>query len=227
MTELQRFGSRLSGHQLHRMLTEGAAPTTFPLHVDLNLARIHDAVGQLPGEAGSDRLTATTDAVLAPVVHEVLKGLPRRTLLDIGFWQWLTCTEFREYVRRRWAPAVDLEAGESLLPSQESRFLGGTSLHGIARNALSRLFWVPEALQDGGEDYRLTRRLFSRQDLLTGLMERKFGLVTPVARAVAEHLTELPEDERRTALRRLNLRASTVALEGMSEPDVAKLLGVS
>ncbi|KRE41116.1 hypothetical protein ASG74_14750 [Knoellia sp. Soil729] len=79
-------------------------------------------------------------------------------------------------------------------------------------------------MNDSDEGYVLTRALFKKQDLAVGVVERSFGLIPEVARACARHLADVPEKEHREALKRLNLRASTVVLEGASEEQVRALL---
>jgi hypothetical protein len=152
--------------------------------------------------------------------------VPRRTLLDMRFWHWLTVDQFADYVLRRWAPGVDIDVDVSLTPGQQARFLGSSSLVGMARNALARLFWCADTLADGDRGYDLVGRMLSNQDLFTGVFERRFGLVPTVARVCASRLPELREDDRRLAFRRLNLRASTVVLEIADEDDVVRLLGL-
>lgn len=222
MTELMRYGSGLSGKQLQAVLQGGLSPQTLALGVELDLSPVHRAVFAVRGADGT--VPAASDGLLAPVVFETLRDLPDRHLLDHRFWQWLTCTEFRDYVRDRWAPTVDLDVDPVLKPSQQARFLGNAGLNGLGRNALSRLFWAARVMEDADEGYELTRALFSKQDLAVGVVERSFGLIPAVARTCARHLSTMPEDDRRAALKRLNLRASTVALEGVLEAEVVALL---
>jgi hypothetical protein len=190
----------------------------------------HADLGKLSRDAASlprnrsGAIDAATDAEFAPSIHQTFCDLPRRVLLDNRFWQWLACMEMRDYVRLRWASKVDFGVDPVLTPAQQARFLGNRGLNGMGRNALSRLFWTAEVMGDAQDDYGLTRRLLAKQDLTVGVIERSFGLIPAVARACARNLVDVSEDEHREALKRLNLRASTVALEGASEDDVARLL---
>lgn len=221
MTMLKRFGSALNGAQL-RMLIEGhATPSTRDLGIEADLASLQRFTAKLERDGS---IHPSTDAELAPRVYEMFKDLPERHLLDHRFWQWLTCIEFRDYTRARWAPEVDFNVDATLKPGQQARFLGNAGLGGLGRNALSRLFWTARVLEDANEGYRLTHALFKRQDLLVGVIERRYGLIPSVARACAKYLPELSEKERREALKRLNLRSSTVVLEGASEDQVRDLL---
>jgi hypothetical protein len=222
MNQLSRVRAPLTGAQLRAALTQQEEPKLAPLTTTADLASIRAAIDALPMSDGA--YAASTDADLAPVVHVALKRVPRRVLLDARFWHCLTTVEFPDYVLRRWAPKVDLAVGESLSPSQAGRFLGASTLGGLGRNGLARLFWTADAMEDADEDYALTRRLFSRQDLVVGLVERGFVLLPAVMRTCARELTDLNEDERRACLTRLTLRASTVQLEGASEADISRLL---
>ncbi len=223
MTELMRFGSALSGAQLRTFLEGHSTPTMIKLGIDLDLSAMHNAVQGFPLD-GDGALSSASDALFAPVVHETLHGVPQRPLPAHRFMQWLACVEFREYVRTRWAPGVDFDVDPTLKPSQQARFLGNAGLNGLGRNALSRLFWAAEVMNDADEDYVLTRSLFRKQDLSVGVIERSFGLIPAVARSCARHLADLSEKEHRDALKRLNLRASTVVLEGSSEDQIRDLL---
>jgi hypothetical protein len=223
MTELMRFGSSLSGAQLRTFIEGHSTPTMMKLGIDLDLSTMHGAVAELSRD-GDGAIDPSSDAVFAPVVHRTLEHLPQQHLLDHRFWQWLTCVEFRDYVRARWAPDVDFEVDATLKPSQQARFLGNAGLNGLGRNALSRLFWAAHVMQDANEDYALTKALFKKQDLSVGVIERSFGLIPAVARACARNLADLSEREHRDALKRLNLRSSTVVLEGASEEQVRQLL---
>jgi Family of unknown function (DUF6339) len=225
MTELNRFTAPLTGPQLRELLTRGVVPKTVALDVGVDLQPVHQAIEALPRKGGG--LRPATDAELAPVVHASLAGLPRRTLLDNRFWHWLSSVEFQTYVLERWALGVDLGLEEPLSPSQAGRFLGNPGMHGFGRNALARLFWTAEAMGDASEGYQSTKAFFAKQDLVLGVIEREFGLIPEVLRACTRYFADKGADGRegwRESLRRLNLRASTVQLEGASEQDIIALL---
>lgn len=222
MTQLSRFNSPLTGAQLRSLLAHGETPKLAPTGASGDLESIKAAIELLPLK---DRAyEPTSDVDLSPVVHTALKHTPRRILLDARFWHWMTAVEFSPYVLRRWAPKFDLESSDALSASQAGRFLGKSTLGGLGGNALARLFWTAEAMRDETENYELTRRLFTRQDLVTGLIEREFGLLPAVIRSCTRELTDLDQAERRKCLTRLTLRAGTVQLEGANEDDVARLL---
>ncbi len=225
MSVLRRFRTPLDGARLQRILAGDAPPPTESLSQHADLDSVRRAIAGLT-EDPADPVSAATDAQLAPVIHRALQTVPRRTLLDMRFWQWLTAEQFAEYVLRRWAPGFDVDLDVSLTPGQQARFLGSSSLVGMSRNALARLFWCADVLVDRHGNYELAGRMLSNQDLFAGVFERRFGLVPTVARVCAISLPDLREDDRRLALRRLNLRASTVVLEVATDDDVHRLLGV-
>lgn len=224
MTALERFGSALNGAQLRTFLAGQSTPSTRGLDLHIDLGPLKQEAAALEKDR---RVDPATDAVFAPRVYETFRSLPRRHLLDHRFWQWVTCVEFRDYTRARWAPEVDFTVDSTLKPSQQARFLGNAGLNGLGRNAISRLYWAADVMGDADEDYVLTRALFKKQDLAVGVVERSFGLIPAVARACARHLADVSEEEHREALKRLNLRSSTVVLEGASEEQVRDLLRAS
>lgn len=223
MNQLQRLTPAISRHGLRQALAGESTPNSISLEETADLDRIRAAIEALTEELDGP-LSSATDSILAPVIHQALGHLPRRLLLDMQFWQWLTVMEFREYTQRRWAPGLVVTTDTELSSGTAERFLGRPSLVGVARNALSRLFWCVETLDDASSDYELTKRMLGRQDLFVGVFEREIGLVPAVARACARTLPDLSEDVRRIALRRLLLRGSALSLETASEDQVAELL---
>jgi hypothetical protein len=131
-------------------------------------------------------------------------------------------------VWKRWlgnipdSPAVALESG-----SLWQRFLGNQSgkstLSGMSRQALARLWWCAEIL--GTEDgYRLARTAVRRQDLYQAVFEREFGLYPPAARACIKFFDGRSENEAREGTRRLNQLLSTLVLETLDEDDIMQML---
>lgn len=224
MRALRGYDAPLDGAQLRRILSGDSPPPAKDAGVDADLESVLRSVAELAPDVAAP-IPASTDAVLAPVLHTALRSAPRRLLLDMRFWHWMTCEQFPDYVLRRWASDVDVDVDVSLTAGQQERFLGNASLVGISRNALARLYWCADTLYSETDGYELVGRMLSNQDLFTGVFERQFGLVKPVARACARGLLDRREDERRAALRRLNLEASTVCLEALTEADVMELLG--
>lgn len=225
MNRLRRYLTGMDGSQLRRFLGGEAPPASEDTGYDADLVSIQRAVQVLTDDP-ADAIPSATDAFLAPVVHQALSSVPRRVLLDMRFWHWMTCEQFSDYVLRRWANDIDLEVDVSLTPAQQARFLGNASLAGNSRNALARLYWCAETLYTDEDQYELVELMLSSQDLFGGVFERNFGLVRPVARVCARELVGLPEDDRRLALRRLNLEASTLSLEALDEAAIRSLLGV-
>jgi hypothetical protein len=175
----------------------------------------------------TDRVSAW-DGELGPVLHQALKSLPRRLLLDMGLWDWLAITEFRDWILHRWLGGEVPEEG-SLKTSQVERFVGRPTLHGFARHAVARLYWGAEALympSAGDDGYEYFKTVFAHQDFQTNLFERKFSLCASVPSACAIALKSLGEAQRREKLKRLNFLASTIVLEALDADGVAALLAM-
>jgi hypothetical protein len=182
------------------------------------LAAVADAIATTDGLSGS-----AIDGVLIEPLHRAMSTLTVREAADMRVWHWLTL-HFRDLVWRRWRDYLkQWEESEELNGEAAARFLGRTSLNGVSRNTLARLWWTAQQLQDDG-DYTLARRAIEKQDRFQAIFERRFGLYLPAARACIECFSELGEQETRDAARWLQQCLSTTVLERLSQEDVASLL---
>ena len=168
---------------------------------------------------------AKWDARLVEPLHRALAHLPRRLASDMGLWHWLCTTWFRDWVWRRWSQKNQ----SAILPDQiplslAERFLGGPSLHGFSRNALSRLWWAGECLVDQEGNYLWARRALEKQDLFQAIFERRFGLYRPAARACLRKYWQAPEKDWREGTKWLNHYLTTLVVESLTEEEILALL---
>ena len=195
----------------------------------LELETVPDAEADIAGlsvravSIMADHDRSEWDAMLAPDVHRTMKHLDRRQLLDMPMWHWMTTHPMRAFVVARWLRSSDPARGEGLTRSEVDRFIGGNSLVGVARNALSRLYWSADALVRG-DDYSFVAPMLMNQDLFVGVFERRLGLHPPAAQACALVLAGVEEDERREVLARLNFVLATSVLEELDEPTLSTWL---
>lgn len=189
-----------------------ALSTTIPLN---SVTTAIESVGDVRGSEIDGRL-------IAPL-HRGMSALTLREAADMRVWQWLT-VKFQAVVWRRWPKYHEQweETGE-LTGEAVSRFLGRSSLNGVSRNTLARLWWTAEQMSDG-DDYSLARDAVENQDRFQAIFERRFGLYTPAARACLESFRNLSEGETRSAARWLQQCLTTTVLEHLSEAEIAALL---
>lgn len=170
----------------------------------------------------TSKISAATDAELAPIVHRAFAGLPRRVLLDPKFWTWLATGPMRTYAVHRWLP--EPEKIGKLQDSVLERFQGGASMVGISRNACSRLYWGAEASRAHTGSYDAVQTIFKRADLFVQIFERKIGLSPMAAVVLSRELCDGTEQNWRNAIRLLNHVLTTTSLELMNDKQVVSLL---
>ena len=217
--ELRRFALPLSPSTLAAVLADPNAAPSEPTGFDADLSTVHSVFVSGRGEISG----SSWDALIAEPLHRALRHLPRRLVTDMRLWQWLAADPFAEFVWTRWYGAVPDRPSEVLTDSLGERFLGTSTLRGVSRNALARLFWCADALHSG-EDYSLTTQALENQDFFQAMFERAFGLYPPAVRACLEVLDRASETERRSAARKLNHYLTTITLEALDENDVRHLL---
>lgn len=162
------------------------------------------------------------DAKLIEPLHRALPLTPREAA-DMRVWHWLT-VRFQGLVWQRWPKYhQQWQQNEELTGEAVSRFLGRSSLNGVSRNTLARLWWAAEQMSEG-DDYALARDAVDNQDRFQAIFERRFGLYLPAARACLECFHDLGESEVRDAARWLQQCLSTTVLEHLSEAEIGALL---
>ncbi len=163
------------------------------------------------------------DGKLVEPLHRAMSVLTLREAADMRVWHWLT-VQFQAVVWKRWPRYHEQwkETGE-LTGEAVSRFLGRSSLNGVSRNTLARLWWTAEQMSDGG-DYSPARDAVENQDRFQAIFERRFGLYPPAARACLESFRNLSEGETRSAARWFQQCLTTTVLEHLSEAEIAALL---
>lgn len=184
------------------------------------VAELPDPIELIAGVTATAYRGSHLDAAMALALHPALRHLPRRLLLDPRLWHWLCLGPLRDFVTYRWAGSAPGETPESIKPSTAERFTGQPSLRGFSRNALARLFFTVDVL----EHPDLVNRVFTRQDLFTGVFERRMGLHPTVARACVRTLADCGEAQHRRALLRLNEVLVTTAVELLEQPDADRLV---
>lgn len=220
MDYVQRFVKPLDYQLLEEVLTGTRRPVE-PLPTPVPLDPVREAVGSLDPGYGQSEL----DQALLEPLHRSLP-MSAREAADMRVWHWLCAVEFPELVWRRWrrggVPAEG-EAGQALTTALSRRFLGSSSLAGVSRNTLARLWWTADRLRDG-DDYSLARQALENQDLFQNVFERFFGVYPPAAKACLDRFRGRGADDIRRASRWLQHVLSTTALEALTQDDIAAIL---
>jgi hypothetical protein len=226
MIELRRFTNRLTPDDLPQALVNPGLRETEGLGISVDLSGALHVVEQLAtnSEPEGSRLLSSWDQDMVEPLHASFCGVPRRLLLDMHVWHWLCVVPFRTFVLRRWCAATTIDSPEELSASERGRFLGSSSLNGVSRNALARLFWCGETLWSEDRGYELARKALERQDFFQAVFERRFGLYRPAARAAVLKLANTKEQVWRNSLKGLNFCLSTMVIEAMDEESITNLL---
>jgi hypothetical protein len=222
MANVRRFREPLTQSGLLEVL-RGEQRATERLDSDVSLEPLDDAIASLASNAAGSSI----DGALVEPVHQALGSLTRAEAADMRVWHWLCAVQFPSLVWRRWrqaGPPEDHELDGALTDSMARRFLGTSSLAGVSRNTLARLWWTAENLEG---DYHLARQALSRQDMFQAIFERLFGLHPAAAKAAIAAFDGRSEDEVRRAARWLNYAGATAVLEALSEADIRAILDES
>jgi hypothetical protein len=216
MPNVLRYAKPLDGEHLEEVLSGGRWPTE-PLPNQIPLAQVEHAVESIDPDASGTAI----DALLLEPLHRALP-VTRREAADPRVWQWLSVSCFPDLVWRRWAGEVPDAAAlhDALAPKYHPRFLARSSLNGMSRNTLSRLWWTAEHLGD----YELARRALSNQDMFQNIFERFFGMYPPAARACLTCFHERPAAQVRAAAKWLQQCATTTLLEALDEAAIRSIL---
>lgn len=213
---VRRYSKPLTPSDLAATLKGNQQPAedlATPVRLDAVAAAI-DSIGDTRG--------AEIDAKLIEPLHRALP-LSLREAADMRVWHWLT-VRFPEIVWHRWPKYHQQWQETEELPGEAvSRFLGRSSLNGVSRNTLARLWWTAEQMNEHS-DYSLARDAVRSQDRFQAIFERRFGLYPPAARACLKSFRNLSESEVRDAARWLQQCLSTTVLEHLSEAEIGALL---
>lgn len=192
----------------------------WPTHAFVGLLEEMDRDLSLDGlDAAVDEVLRTTvrfdpsmDAEAAVRFHCALP-LTRREACHPGVWRFLAVVHRPDFVRHRWE--------DRTFSQSRARFWRpGTRPDS---NAFSRLWWIAELTRDG-DDYALTRAVLSRQPLANNLFTRDLSWHRPLVAAIVEVLGTQPSTPLEAALRRLQKRLSTVAVEALDSPALVALV---
>jgi hypothetical protein len=217
MPELvRRYTKPLTSAGLAAALRGEEQPTE-TLATAIPLDAVAAAIGGVADCEGSE-----IDGRLIGPLHQAIP-LTLREAADMRVWHWLT-VRFQNIVWQRW-PSYhrQWQETEELTGEAVSRFLGRSSLNGVSRNTLARLWWAAEQMSEG-DDYSLARAAVENQDRFQAIFERRYGLYRPAARACLKGFQGLSEGEVRDAARWLQQCLSTTVLEHLSEAEIGALL---
>ncbi len=223
MEELQTYEEPLRPDQLPDVLEGRFHPPTIPTGVEKEIGSLASEAKRIWVECGDQGIRRGTeaDALFAPVLHMELTGSPRRILTDSRLWHWLATQQLSGFVKQRWLP--DNGADHQQAVAQHARFLGRSTLNGVNRNALARLYWTAEATVVA-DDYDLTGKVLRNADLHLNIFERLFGLDDRLVRECVRSLHDVGEDVHRAALINIRIRLGTVVLEALDETDLTALV---
>ena len=222
MVALRRFVRPLTRNSLEAVLL-GEERTSELMPAVSTLDALAESVERLAASAVGSQI----DSFLVEPLHTHLSALTRGQAADMRVWHWLCAVAFPELVWHRWRdegpPDPDM-LPQTLTTAVVRRFLGTSTLAGVSRNTLARLWWTGEHL---GGDYELARFALSRQDMFQAIFERLFGVYEPAARAALAKFGGRSEDEVRKATKWLNYAASTTALELLDQEAIEAILDES
>lgn len=222
MTELLQATHVYSPIEVPAVLADGGPKGSISTGYEVDLQPVL-ALVQKDQDAGKP-LIARTDAEYAELIHTALRKVARRVLLDPKTWHWLTLGPLQTYTLARWCDRWELGDPMTLTTSQQGRFVGRSSLAGMAGNSIARLYWGADAAWQNDGNYERVPTIFANSDLYVGIFERELGLAPGVAVLLAERLKDEPELPRRNVLVNLNFVLSTTALEALDMASLGSLL---
>lgn len=174
----------------------------------------------------SKSVKAALEADLAKRLHQAL--VPARAaspalLMDTGIWTWIALGPLQDYVVERWCGGRTRGRGLEK-PEGCSYFLTGHSLADQTRCAPRRLWIAANTSWLAEGDYSHVENLLKFTDLYTGIFERMLGMDAELAVEMATQLKDLPEHDRRTALKLIGALLSTTALEFLDRGEKSQLI---
>jgi len=168
-----------------------------------------------------NELKPISDKDLSVELHEALIALPRRLMLDPGFWVWLSLFPLREYVLARWAGG-----NEATEDAQFARFHCTASVGSIGQtNASARLYWASEIVFGESGSYKEVSSVIGIQDLHKTLFSNKISLDAKLLLATARTLsTDYREKVAREVIKMLGVIRPTTMFSSLSDADLQILL---
>ena len=122
------------------------------------------------------------DSKNSEILYAALKRLTPVQATDPRLWAYLTHVTYWEYVVTRW--------GKSKAEVIQDRFfVRRRGIGSLARNGIARLWWSGYLTHDQkrADPYELTKVLFIKQDIHTGLLERNLGKSLSIRRAALDY----------------------------------------
>ncbi len=155
-------------------------------------------------------------------IFKQLRLLDKVQANDKRLWVSLTHSRFYNYVWQRWNFGLG-EISESKI--KDRYHFEGSGINARTGNAISRLWWTAKVTYDKERDdeFELTRVIWEKQDLWTGLMERSFSTYPNVVQGFLEFYKlnkQLKEDEIRFMQRGLNAIGGVKMLPLLSKQEI-------
>ena len=171
------------------------------------------------------------DAENAILLFSALRNLTPVQAMEARLWTYLTHVTYWSYMVARWGnvkPDVILDRF----------FLRGGGIASLVRNGISRLWWSGYLTYDGNrsDPFELTRVLFSKQDIHTGLLERSLGKSPTIRRATLEYFKNNSQKIERLGgwsitvqktMRDLNTAGGVYLLDALTTRQVHDILDTS
>ena len=197
---------------------------------------LEEAAGIASGiDRSSSRKRGKIDALVVRNIHQPLAGLTRQSAATPGFWNWLACGPGREFLWMRWTELSSAPSGVEEVEAEitrkgsavDGRFrMNSSSLNGVSRHALARLWWLGETL---GADYDSCGKILANQDIFQAIYERQIGFVPGLSRDLID-VFELGSDRApdgesfRVVMKAINQLASVTRIENLDEPALHELV---
>lgn len=155
-----------------------------------------------------------------------LCGLTPEHVDDERLWVYLTHFTFFPYSKERWG--IQNATKETII---DRFFYTGDGRGARTRNAIARLWWISyltfnNEAESEEEKWKYTKAVFSSQDLVVSLFERKIGSYSNVRKAFLDfYIDQKPSSKAIQYLtRKLNHLGGVFALPGMSGEELIQVL---
>lgn len=167
-------------------------------------------------------VTVKDDCQNSIEIFKQLSSLDKVQANDKRLWVSLTHTRFYNYVWQRWNFASEEISDDKI---KDRYHFEGAGIDSRTGNAISRLWWTAKVTYNSkrSDEFELTRLIWEKQDLWTGLMERSFSTYPNVVQGFLEFYKlnkQLKEDEIRLMHRGLNAIGGVKMLPLLSKQEV-------